>query len=126
MIDVYFPVWTVLQILFYLGLLKVKYKEAAPHPIVNLEFTRFVNFLKVAEHMVNPHGEDDEDFNLSFLLNRHAKVINLGTNIYTDDLCPPMEDDNLLGGTGIHTPQAPQKTQPRNRKMYIPKFTALK
>ncbi|EFX64654.1 hypothetical protein DAPPUDRAFT_66073 [Daphnia pulex] len=102
LIDVYFPVWTVLQILFYLGL------------------------LKVAEHMINPHGEDDEDFNLSFLLNRHAKVINIGTNIFTDEMCPPMEDEHLRGGNGIQTPQASQKTQLRNRRVFMPKFAKTK
>ncbi|KZR99159.1 putative Bestrophin-3, partial [Daphnia magna] len=48
-LDVYFPLWTVLQILFYMGL------------------------LKVAEHMINQYSEDDEDFDLSYLLNRHSK-----------------------------------------------------
>jgi bestrophin, other len=73
--------------------------------------------------MVNPHGEDDEDFNLSFLLNRHAKVINIGTNIFTEGMCPPMEDEHLLGGTGIHTPQASQKARIRR---VLPKFAGLK
>lgn len=75
--------------------------------------------------MVNPHGEDDEDFNLSFLLNRHAKVINIGTNIFTEEMCPHMEDEHLLGGTGIHTPQASQKAHPRIRRV-LPKFAGLK
>lgn len=76
--------------------------------------------------MINPHGEDDEDFNLSFLLNRHAKVINIGTNIFTDRMCPPMEDEHLHGGNGIQTPQASQKAQPRNRRLFVPKLARTK
>nr|CAH0107821.1 unnamed protein product [Daphnia galeata] len=90
-IDVYFPLWTVLQILFYMGL------------------------LKVAEHMINPYGEDDEDFDLSYLLNRHSEVINLGTNILTSDRCPPMEDENLRVARGIHTPKNLDRTSLKNR-----------
>ncbi|XP_046652814.1 bestrophin-2-like [Daphnia pulicaria] len=90
-IDVYFPLWTVLQILFYMGL------------------------LKVAEHMINPYGEDDEDFDLSYLLNRHSEVINLGTNILTSDRCPPMEDENLRGAPGMHTPKNLDRTSLKHR-----------
>ncbi|XP_032798664.2 bestrophin-2 [Daphnia magna] len=102
-IDVYFPVWTVLQILFYLGL------------------------LKVAENMIHPLGEDDEDFNLSFLLNRNVKVINVGTHAFTSDMCPPMEGDHLqTDQPGIHTPHTSHKTshQLKNR-IFKPKLPGL-
>ncbi len=29
--------------------------------------------------MINPYGDDDEDFDLNYLLNRHNKVINTTT-----------------------------------------------
>lgn len=67
--------------------------------------------------MINPYGEDDEDFDLSFLLNRHSKVINLGTNILTSDRCPPMEDASLqiAAAAGIHTPKNSERTSLKNR-----------
>ena len=48
--DGYFPIWTVLEFLFYMGL----------H--------------KAAEQMYCPFGDDDEDFDLNFLIDRHFKV----------------------------------------------------
>lgn len=102
-IDVYFPVWTVLQILFYLGL------------------------LKVAENMIHPLGEDDEDFNLSFLLNRNVKVINVGTHAFTSDMCPPMEGDHLqTDQPGIHTPHTSHKTSHQlTNRIFKPKLPGL-
>ncbi|KAH3699180.1 bestrophin-4-like [Dreissena polymorpha] len=46
-IDLYIPVFTLLQFLFYMG------------------------WLKVAEQLINPFGEDDDDFDMNFLLDRH-------------------------------------------------------
>jgi len=56
-IDLYFPVYTVLQFFFYMGL------------------------LKVAEQLINPFGDDDEDFELNWLIDRHVKASFLGTDI---------------------------------------------
>lgn len=69
--DVYFPSWTVLQLLFYIGL------------------------LNVAENMINPYGDDAEDFDLNFLIDRHAKVIHLGTDACCEQL--PSMDESILG-----------------------------
>ena len=52
-IDLYIPVYTVLQFFFYMGL------------------------LKVAEQLINPFGDDDEDFELNWLVDRHMKVRDL-------------------------------------------------
>ena len=49
-IDLYIPVYTILQFFFYMGL------------------------LKVAEQLINPFGDDDEDFELNWLIDRHMKV----------------------------------------------------
>ena len=65
--------------------------------------------------MINPYGEDDEDFDLSYLLNRHSEVINLGTNILTSERCPQMEDENLRVARGIHTPKNLDRTSLKNR-----------
>lgn len=49
-IDKYVPVFTILQFFFFMGL------------------------LKVAEQLINPFGDDDEDFELNWLIDRHTKV----------------------------------------------------
>ncbi len=49
-VDRSLPIWTALEFFFYMGL------------------------LKAAEQMVCPFGDDDEDFDLNFLIDRHVKV----------------------------------------------------
>ncbi|XP_036337619.1 uncharacterized protein LOC118747667 [Rhagoletis pomonella] len=48
--DLYFPFFTVLQFVFYVG------------------------WLKVAEVLINPFGEDDDDIELNWLIDRHIKA----------------------------------------------------
>ena len=48
--DYYIPVFTVLQFLFYVG------------------------WLKVAEALLNPYGEDDEDFDTNWMVDRHLQL----------------------------------------------------
>lgn len=48
--DIYFPVVTALQFCFYIG------------------------WLKVAEVLINPFGEDDDDIELNWLIDRHIKA----------------------------------------------------
>lgn len=50
MIDLYFPIFTTLQFFFYMG------------------------WLKVAESLINPFGEDDDDFEVNWLIDRDLQV----------------------------------------------------
>lgn len=50
-IDLYFPVFTMLEFFFYMG------------------------WLKVAESLINPWGDDDDDFEVNWLVDRNIQVI---------------------------------------------------
>jgi len=69
-IDLYIPIFTILQFFFFMGL------------------------LKVAEQLINPFGDDDEDFELNWLIDRHMKASFLGCDILMNpDRIPPLVKD---------------------------------
>ncbi|XP_075433681.1 bestrophin-2-like [Ascaphus truei] len=57
-----------------------------------LEFFFFGGWLKVAEHLINPFGEDDDDFESNFLIDRNFQVAMLAVDKMHLDL-PLMEKD---------------------------------
>ncbi|XP_015782622.1 uncharacterized protein LOC107360470 isoform X2 [Tetranychus urticae] len=77
-VDLYIPVFTLLEFFFFMG------------------------WLKVAEQLINPFGEDDDDFELNFILDRnlvvsmyivdqmHNQLPKLVKDTYWDDLRPSL------------------------------------
>ena len=71
-VDFYFPIFTSLQFFFYMG------------------------WLKVAEVLINPFGEDDDDFDMNWLIDRHLQVISwvhCFTGKHTFLCCPGLLPD---------------------------------
>ncbi|KAG8438179.1 hypothetical protein GDO86_008755 [Hymenochirus boettgeri] len=67
-LDLYVPVFTLLQFFFYAG------------------------WLKVAEQLINPFGQDDDDFETNWLIDRNLQVSLLAVDEMHQDV-PPLEKD---------------------------------
>ncbi|KAL4130655.1 hypothetical protein QTP88_008068 [Uroleucon formosanum] len=67
-LDVYIPVFTIVQFLFFMGL------------------------LKVAEQLINPFGDDEEDFELNYLIDRHTKASYLAVDYLAKIKIPLVKD----------------------------------
>ncbi|XP_011637754.1 bestrophin-4-like [Pogonomyrmex barbatus] len=78
-IDKYVPIFTILEFLFFMGL------------------------LKVAEQLINPFGDDDEDFELNWLIDRHTKVSYLGVDTLMNR-CPPLVKDIYYDSENVSLP----------------------
>ncbi|GMS91300.1 hypothetical protein PENTCL1PPCAC_13475, partial [Pristionchus entomophagus] len=75
-IDLYFPVMSSLQFIFYIG------------------------WMKVAESLLNPMGEDDDDFELNWLLDRNLRI---GLTIVDEgyETTPDIMQDDFWGDLNI-------------------------
>ncbi len=40
----------------------------------SLQFVFYVGWMKVAEALLNPYGEDDEDFDTNWMVDRHLQL----------------------------------------------------
>ena len=68
-LDLYFPIFLTFEFLFYVG------------------------WLKVASALYNPFGDDDDDFAVMDLMNRHIKVCMKIVDDDNDDIPEVMDDD---------------------------------
>ncbi|XP_036619882.1 bestrophin-1 [Trichosurus vulpecula] len=78
-LDLFVPVFTLLQFFFYAG------------------------WLKVAEQLINPFGEDDDDFETNWLIDRNLQVSLLAVDEMHQDL-PVLEKDMYWNDPDPHLP----------------------
>ncbi|XP_076833354.1 bestrophin-4 [Brachyhypopomus gauderio] len=81
-VDLYIPVFTLLEFFFYAG------------------------WLKVGELIINPFGEDDDDFETNQLIDRNIQVSMLAVDDMHQQL-PPLEKDKYWTDKGFSRPYGP-------------------
>jgi hypothetical protein len=59
-----------------------------------LEFLFYGGVMKAVEEMASPFGDDNQDFNLNFLVERHVKVYLTSDTSYDSLLCSLTQPNN--------------------------------
>ncbi|XP_012580851.1 PREDICTED: bestrophin-1 isoform X2 [Condylura cristata] len=91
--DLFIPLFTFLQFFFYAG------------------------WLKVAEQLINPFGEDDDDFETNWIIDRSLQVSLLAVDEMHQDL-PPMERDIYWNELEPHPPYTAASAQSRRPSFF--------
>ncbi|XP_076324220.1 bestrophin-2a-like isoform X1 [Tachypleus tridentatus] len=94
-IDQYIPVFTLLQFFFYVG------------------------WLKVAEELINPYGEDDDDFELNWSLERNIQIVFLIVD-HLHSQHPRIKRDFFWDELEPHLPHT--KVSQLNNRLYNPQI----
>lgn len=68
-----------------------------------LKFVFYLGWFKVAQDLLRPFGEDDDDLELNYLLERHAKVA-MAMADYASRQVPPLRADRFFGQAKIFLP----------------------
>ncbi|XP_008586907.1 PREDICTED: bestrophin-1 [Galeopterus variegatus] len=77
-----------------------------------LQFFFYVGWLKVAEQLINPFGEDDDDFETNWIVDRNLQVSLLAVDEMHRDL-PQMERDMYWNEPEPHPPYTAASAQSR-------------